>query len=199
MEDFQYSEGLHVYVTDQHTSNTDYWMNSTKTCFSLCLGWWFTGPHVCLNIQISAAKRYRYCSLLTRWICGMPCLLSRSHRCWVWRTSKTNLGTSGKISVKQAAHYQSTAIFSSLFLVVLWSHMQSHKDAVTFVWSHYCTIFTLMKSLRAKAENVYHLQRHCWVNAREGSSLGLNWLNWAKPCQLPIRNILCFQSYSLKS
>ena len=34
-------------------------------------------------------------SLLTKWMSEMLCLQSRSHSCCVWRTSKTNPGTSG--------------------------------------------------------------------------------------------------------
>lgn len=76
--------------------NTQLWVVIGWNQHSSLTEFYLTGLRVCLT-QIFAVERYQYCSLQTRWICRTPCLLLRSRRCCVWRASKTNPGTSGKL------------------------------------------------------------------------------------------------------
>ena len=87
-------------------------------------------------IQISAAKGFQYCSSPTRWIWTAPCLLSKSRRCWVWRTSKTNPGTSGKISVKTRRHSVVVSCFRDYIMVTYspWWRVEGHYCVVCYRW-----------------------------------------------------------------
>lgn len=108
----------------------------------------FLKPSFCLSSQTLNTGGFPSCFLLTRWMLEMLCLQLRFHSCCVWRTSKTNPGTSGMhthththiftfLLHEYKSMQKSSPLLSNWHFFVYMDLVRRNKFTISFPYEHY--------------------------------------------------------------
>ena len=107
----------------------------SRYCFTVLElnGMEFLTLSLSLSLQTLNTGESPSSSLLTKWMSEMLCLQSRSHSCCVWRTSKTNPGTSGMNTLINLPVFLYACVFEKTVVKLSWTNCnQLWNNAVVF-------------------------------------------------------------------